>query len=79
VANFPTIDGRRLNLRISSSGDSVTLALTRQATSGLVRFELPSFVENIASSTAGTIDQATGTVTLVPGTTKVTVRLRKSP
>jgi len=79
VANFPTIDGRRLNLRISSTGDSVTLALTRQATSGLVRFELPSFVENIASSTAGTIDQATGTVTLVPGTTKVTVRLRKSP
>jgi hypothetical protein len=79
VTNFPTIDGRRLNLRISSNGDSVTLALTGRTTSGPVRFELPSFVENISASTAGTIDQETGTVTLMPGTKEVTVRLRKAP
>jgi hypothetical protein len=78
VENFPTIDGRRLNLRISSSGDSVTLALTGRATSGPTRFELPSFVKNIASSTAGTVNQTTGTVTLAPGTRRVTVRLRHS-
>jgi hypothetical protein len=79
VKNFPTIDGKRLNLRISSNGDSVTLALTGRATSGPVRFELPSFVKNIASSTAGAVNQTTGTVTLAPGTTSVTVRLRHAP
>jgi hypothetical protein len=78
VENFPTIDGKRLNLRISSSGDSVTLALMGRVTSGPVRFELPSFVKNIASSTAGTVNETTGTVTLAPGTKRVTVRLRTS-
>jgi hypothetical protein len=79
VENFPTIDGRRLNLRISSNGDSVTLTLTGRATSGPTRFELPSFVKNIASSTAGTVNQTTGTVTLAPAIRRVTVRLRRSP
>jgi hypothetical protein len=57
----------------------VTLALTGRTASGAVRFELPSFVENISASTAGTVHQATGTVTLMPGTKEVTVRLRKDP
>ena len=76
VTNFPTIDGQRINLEISSNANAITLALTGQAAPGSVRFELPSFVKNIASSTAGTIDQATGTVTIGPGTKAVTVRLR---
>ena len=76
VTNFPSTDGRRLNLRISSSGRSVTLSLSGQPPSGPVLFQLPSFVDNIASTSAGRVDQGTGTVTLSPDTKGVTVRLR---
>ncbi len=76
VTNFPTTDGRRLNLRISSSGQSVTLTLSGQPPSGPVLFQLPSFVDNIATTSSGRVDQGTGTVTLSPDTKGVTVRLR---
>jgi hypothetical protein len=76
VSNFPTTDGRRLGIRISSTGRSLSLTLSGQAPSGPVLLQLPSFVDNIAGTTAGTIDQGTGTVTLTPATTSVTVRLR---
>jgi hypothetical protein len=76
VSRFPTTDGERLDLRISSTGRSVSLTLSGQAPSGPVLFQLPSFVDNIAATTAGTINGRTGTVTLRPGTEHVTVRLR---
>jgi hypothetical protein len=76
VTNFPTTDGRRLSLRISSSGQSVTLTLRGQPPSGPVFFQLPSFVDNIATTSTGRVDQGTGTVTLSPDTKGVTVRLR---
>jgi hypothetical protein len=75
VTNFPTMNGQRLNLRITTEGLSVTLTLSGQAPSGLVLFELPSFVNNIRSASSGTIDRGTGTVTLAPGTRRVTVQL----
>jgi hypothetical protein len=43
-----------------------------------VRFELPAFVDNIASSTNGTVSESTGTVVLRPGERTATVHLRKS-
>jgi hypothetical protein len=76
VTNFPTTDGRRLALRISSTGRSVSLTLGGEAPSGPVLFELPSFIDNIASASSGTIDRRLGTVTLAPRTRSVTVRLR---
>jgi hypothetical protein len=76
VTNFPTNNGRRLSLRISSSGQSVTLTLRGQPPSGPVLFQLPSFVDNIATASAGRVDQGTGTVTLSPDIKEVTVRLR---
>jgi len=76
VTNFPTTDGRKLSLRISSSGQSVTLTLRGQPPSGPVIFQLPSFVDNIATTSGGRVDQGTGTVTLSPDTKGVTVRLR---
>ncbi len=79
VTNFPTTDGRRLNLTISSSDRSVSLKLSGQPPSGPVLFELPQFVDNIASTSAGRIDQGTGTVTLSPGTRSVTVQLGAAP
>ena len=75
VTNFPTTDGRRLSLWISSSGRSVSLTLSGQPPSGPVLFQLPSFVDNIATTSAGQVDQGTGTVTLSPDTKSVTVKL----
>ena len=66
VANFPTTNGRRAGLVIAASGTTVTLRLGGARPAGPVLFQLPSFVSNIAATSAGTVDQATGTVTLSP-------------
>jgi hypothetical protein len=76
LANFPTTGGRHLGLTIRTSGAAVTLTLTGQQPSGDVLFQLPAFVRNIASATAGTVDEATGTVTLAPAVKTVTVQLK---
>lgn len=75
VTNFPTTDGQRLGLKISSTGRAVTLTLSGQSPSGQVLFELPSFTNDIAASSSGVINQSSGTVTLAPHTRSVTVRL----
>ena len=79
VTDFPTTDGRRLSLTISSRGRSVSLHLSGQLPTGPVLFELPSFVHNLAAASAGRVDQTTGTVTLAPGTRAVMVELRRGP
>ena len=79
VTRFPATDGRRVGLSVSSQGRSVSLQLRGSAPAGPVLFQLPSFVDNIESTTAGRADQATGTVTLSPGTRAVTVVLRHPP
>ena len=66
VTNFPTTAGRRAGVRITSTGRSVSLTLSGAAPTAPVLFQLPSFVGNIATTSAGTVDQATGTVTLAP-------------
>jgi hypothetical protein len=42
-----------------------------------VLFHLPAFVSNIASASAGTVNQQTGTVTLVLTVRSVTVQLKQ--
>jgi hypothetical protein len=79
VTNFPTTDGRRLSLTISSSGRSVSLKLRGQQPSGPVLFQLPQFIDDIATTSAGRVDEGTGTVTLSPATKSVTVQLRAAP
>jgi hypothetical protein len=76
LANVPVNEGHRLGLRISTQGRRVTLRLTGAQPGGPVLFQLPAFVGNIAGSTAGAIDPATGTVTLSASTRAVTVTLR---
>jgi hypothetical protein len=76
VTNFPTTNGHRVGLRVTSTGRAVTLTLTGQAGSGPVLFELPSFVGNVTSASTGRIDPRTGTVTVPAHTTHVTVHLR---
>ena len=77
VTNFPTTNGNRLGISISSNGHSVTLTLNRST--GTVLFQLPLFVNNIAASSAGTIAQATGTVRLSAHEQTVTVQLLHAP
>jgi hypothetical protein len=79
VTNFPTTDGKRLGLTISSRGQSVSLTLSGQQPSGQVLFELPSFTNDIAATSSGSITEDTGTVTLAPRTRSVTVQLREAP
>ena len=75
LANFPTLNAKRAGLVIRSSGNSVTLTLSGQRPGGSVLFQLPAFVGNIASASAGTVNESTGTVTLPPTARTVTVQL----
>ena len=79
VTNFPTVDGRRLSLTISSSGRSVTLLLRGRLPTGPTLFQLPAFVGNVAGASVGAVNEASGTVTIGPGTKRVTVELRRQP
>jgi len=78
VAYFPTIDGHRIGLSISSSGTFVSLTLTER-TAGAVLVELPAFVGDLASTTRGTIDERAGVVDLPAGTRQATITLRHDP
>ena len=74
VTNFPSTDGRRLGVTITASSTTrVSLRLQGARPAGPVLFELPAFLHDVASTSAGTVDQATGTVTLSAG-----VRVRHS-
>jgi hypothetical protein len=75
ITNFPTSNGKRVGLTIRSTGSAVTLAVTGTP-SGPVEFDLPAFVKNVASTSAGTVDEAAGTVTIPATTRHVTVKLR---
>jgi hypothetical protein len=77
VANFPTVDGRRARVDITSGDRTVTLTVDGPV--GRVRFELPAFAGNIASATNGTVNDTAGAVVLRPGQRTVTVRLRRAP
>ena len=79
VSNFPTTAGRRAGLTITSRGTSVALSLFGATPTGPVLFQLPSFIRNIAAASSGTVDQATGTVTLKATVRHATVTLREGP
>jgi hypothetical protein len=75
LANFPTTDGRHTGLTIRTAGRAVTLTLSGDQPAGPVMFQLPAFVNNIASASAGVVNEGTGTVTLAPTARSVTVQL----
>jgi hypothetical protein len=76
LANFPTTGGHHLGLTVRTSGAAVTLTLTGQPPAGDVLFQIPAFVGNIASASAGVVSESTGTVTLAPTVHTVTVHLK---
>lgn len=75
LANVPIAGGHRIALNITTNGARVTLTLSGSSPAGPVLFQLPAFVNNIASASAGAIDQATGTVTLPATARAVTVTM----
>ncbi len=79
VANFPTSAGGRAGITITCSGTTVSLTLRGAAPRGPVLFQLPSFIRDIQASSAGTVDEASGTVTVSPRIRHVTVTLRRAP
>ena len=78
ASNVPVAGGRRIGVRITAQGNTVTLRLTGAST-GPVVFDLPAFVGNIASASAGTVSESAGTVTVPASTRLVTVSLTKAP
>jgi hypothetical protein len=78
VSNFPTTNGHRIGLNITTQGNAVTLRLTGEL-SGPVIFELPAFTGNIASASSGAVDNAAGAVTLPAHARSVTVTLAHAP
>jgi len=79
VTNFPTTAGRRAAVTITCTGREVSLTRRGAARQGPLLFQLPSFIRDIEVTSAGTVDQASGTVTVPPGVRHVTVTLRKAP
>lgn len=75
LTNVPITGGRHLGFAVTTRGARVTLRMTGAHSAGPVLFQLPAFVHNLAGSSAGAIDPATGTVWLSAGTRKVTVTM----
>jgi hypothetical protein len=53
VDNFPSTDGRRLGVRITANGPSVSLTVDGHLPPGRILFELPAFVDDVAATSAG--------------------------
>ena len=67
------------SLALSAGEAYCTLTVGGALPPGKVLFELPAFVRDVASTSAGTIDQSTGTVTIATTVRRVTVTLRRAP
>ena len=77
VTNVPITGGHHLGMTVTTGcSQTVTLTLTGNTPAGPTLFQLPAFVNNIARSSAGAINRATGTVTLSTSTRTVTVTMR---
>ena len=63
---FPTTNGRRLSVNISSSGPSVSLIVRGPLPAGRILFQLSSFINNMAETSSGSANQKSGTVTWRP-------------
>jgi hypothetical protein len=79
ATNVPTTDRHRTGFSVTTTtATSVTLTRRGQVPSGPVLFQVPAFVANIASASVGTVDEASGTVTVPAATRSVTVELRRA-
>ena len=74
IDNVPVTGGKRMGYAVTTAGGGVTLTLSGD-TSEPVSFELPIFVNNIASAGGLSFDNARGAVTIPAGTASATVTL----
>ena len=76
-SNVPIGGGQARDITITPSNGGTTVTVTlSSAVSSTVKVELPDFIDNtIASTSAGTINQANGEVDLPAGTTSATITL----
>ncbi|MFJ6725981.1 hypothetical protein ACIQPQ_13810 [Streptomyces sp. NPDC091281] len=70
--NVPTHGGHRIGFTITRDGNKVTLSVTGDP-GAPVALSLPAFIGDITATTSGTVDNASGTVTLPAGQRTVTV------
>jgi hypothetical protein len=75
VDNMPVAGGQRVGVSITTHGTHVTLRMSGGSPSGPILFQLPAFVNNIASAGAGSVDESSGTVTLPASARTVTVTM----
>jgi len=75
-ANVNVNDNRKINFKITSERNTVTIQIWGDTPNGSVRFNLPIFKDNIASATTGIVDRVRGVLTLSPFTHSATVTLR---
>lgn len=81
VDNYPIAYNKRMGYKLSAAGNTVTLTLNGDQPSGEVWFNLPAFIDNIASCNVkeAVIDSADGNVKLPAGTRTATVTLKTVP
>ena len=80
LSNYPISRNKRMGILVEGlPGNQVRLTLTGDAPGANAVFNLPIFINNIKSATAGTVDNPSGTVTLGSDTTSVTVILIATP
>lgn len=77
-ANVNVNNNKKIDFTITGGTSGITLDISGDIPEGDILFNLPIFKNNIASSSAGTVDNASGTVILPAGTASVTVELVKS-
>jgi hypothetical protein len=79
VTHFETTGGHHLAVSIEGSGRSVRISLSGSRPAGPVKLELPWFRNNVDHTSRGTVDEATGTVTVQPSVRNVTVVVDHAP
>jgi hypothetical protein len=79
LSNYPIAGNQRMGIIVEGlAKDQVRLTLTGDRPAGKVVFNLPIFVNNIRTATAGIVDNVLGMVTLDSGISSVTVELTRS-
>lgn len=84
VENYPVLQGGRAGYTIERNGSKLKITLSCHKENSKIdpntieewSIQLPSMVNNIASASAGTIDDANGIVTVPIGTQEITIVLK---
>jgi hypothetical protein len=79
LSNYPIANNHRAGMKITTSGNQVTLTLSGDTPTGNILWSLPIFQNNISATSAGTVNSSQGIVTLPGSTTSVTVTLTNAP